>query len=216
MTQELNELKTGTTTVAIVFGQGVVLGADQRASMGHLAYDEESPKIYTISDKIAVTNAGSVGDSQVIVRFMKSQVLSYELERQAKMTPQALATFLSNVMNANRYYPFISQFLIAGVNSGPEIFELEPFGGVLERPKYAVSGSGTELALSVLDSNYRSNLSEEEALSLAAKAVKAATKRDIYSGGKSISLCVVDAKGVRHLSQPEVLKVLDRQPKLGA
>ena len=116
-------------------------------------------------------------------------------------------------MNANRYYPFISQFLIAGVNSKPEIFELEPFGGVLERSKYAVSGSGTELALSVLDSNYRSNLSEEEALSLAAKAVKAATKRDIYSGGKSISLCIVDAKGVRHLPQSEVLKVLDRQPK---
>ena len=215
MTQE-QQLKTGTTTVALVFNGGVVLGADQRASMGHLAYDEESPKIYTISDNIAVTNAGSVGDSQVIVRFMKSQVLNYELERQAKMTPQALATFLSNILNANRYYPFISQFLIAGVNSGPEIFELEPFGGVLERPKYAVSGSGTELALSVLDSNYVQGLSEADALLLAAKAIRAATKRDIYSGGKSISLCVVDSKGVRHLPQQDVRKILDGLSKAAA
>jgi len=207
----MEDLKTGTTTVGIIYKDGVVIAADKRASMGHLAYDEESKKLYKITDNIAVTNAGSVGDSLTIIRFLKSQAHLYEVERETKITPKALTNLLSNVLNSNRYYPFMVQFIIAGANDKPEIFEITPFGGILERNKFAVSGSGTELAMTTLDQNFKPGMSKEEAIKLAAKAICAGKKRDIYSGGKGVSVMVIDAAGVRELSDSEIEKIVGKE-----
>ena len=202
----VQDIKTGTTTVAIAIKDGIVLAADQRASMGHLAYEEEAQKLYKITDNIALTNAGSVGDSLVLIRFLRAHANLYEIERETKITPKALSSYLSNILNGNRYYPFSVQFLLAGINDRPDIFELTPFGGVLERTTYAVSGSGTELALSQLDENFKKEMTEEEGITLAVRAVTSATKRDMYSGGKSISVMVVDKKGIRELKESEISK----------
>lgn len=206
MESELKQLKTGTTTVGLKTASAVVLGADMRASMGNIAYDEESEKIYRITDSMAVTNAGNVGDSLTIIRFLKSQAKLYEIERQEKMSVRAAATLLSNVLNGNRYYPFIVQLLIGGINNQPELFEVSPFGGILERRQYAVTGSGTDFALTTLDQLYEDNLTEDEGIKLAIRAVNAGKRRDIYSGGVSVSIMVVDKSGVRSLSREEVEK----------
>ncbi len=197
-------LKTGTTTVGVITKDSVVLAADMRASMGHIAYDEESPKLYKITDNIAVTNAGSVGDSLMVVRYLKSQARLFEIERETKMSVKAAATLLSNVLSSNRYFPFIVQFIIGGVNNKPELFELVPDGGLLERNKFAVSGSGTEFAMSVLDQQFREGMSTEEGTRVAVKAIMAGKKRDVYSGGKSVSVMVIDSGGVRQLGEEEV------------
>jgi len=204
------DFKTGTTTVGLIAGESVVLAADMRASFGHIAYDEESKKLYRITDKIAVTNAGSVGDSLTLVRFLRSQAGLYEIERDTEITPKALTTYLSNVLNANRYYPFSAQFVLGGINNGPELFELTPYGGVLERKKFAVSGSGTEPAMTTLDQNYRVGMTEDEGVAVAIKAVNAGKKRDMYSGGVSIAVMVINKRGIRELADPEVQKHLSK------
>jgi len=200
------DFKTGTTTVGLITSESVVLAADMRASFGHIAYDEESKKLYKITDNIAVTNAGSVGDSLTLVRFLKSQARLYEIERETKITPNAITTYLSNVLNANRYYPFSAQFVLGGINHGPEIYELTPYGGVLKRDKFAVSGSGTEPAMTTLDQNYKKGMTDEEGIALAIKAVNAGRKRDIYSGGKSVAVMVITKNGIRELAESEVQK----------
>ena len=211
---QTKDLKTGTTTAAVIIRDAVVLAADMRASMGHIAYDEESKKLYKITDNIALTNAGAVGDSLTLIRFLRSQAKLYEIEREITMNPKAMASYLSNILNANRFFPFVVQFLLAGVNNGPEIFELTPYGGVLERKKYAVSGSGTELALSVLDNNYREGLSEEEGIQLAVKAIVAAKKRDIYSGGRSVSVMIIRKDGIRELEEKEAAGFIGKEKSL--
>lgn len=205
------DLKTGTTTVGLITQDGIVLAADMRASMGHLAYDEESKKLYKITNNVAVTNAGSVGDSLTIIRFLRSHAQLYEIERETKITPKALASYLGNILNSNRYYPFAVQFIIGGINKQPELYELTPFGGILERKKFAVSGSGTELALTTLDQNYKDGITEEEGIELAIKAINAGKKRDIYSGGKSVSVMVIDSKGARDLSENEVKRYMEKK-----
>lgn len=211
METSTKDFKTGTTTVGLITADSVVLAADMRASFGHIAYDEESKKLYKITDKIAVTNAGAVGDSLTLVRFLRSQASLYEVERDSKITPRAITTFLSNVLNANRYYPFAAQFVLGGINNGPELFELTPYGGVLERDKFAVSGSGTEPAMTTLDQNYRKGMTEEEGIALAIKAVDAGRKRDVYSGGKSIAVMVINKSGIRELADAEVQKFLQKK-----
>jgi len=205
---EAKQLKTGTTTMGLVTRDAVILAADMRASMGNIAYDEESEKLYEITDYMGVTNAGNVGDSQTIIKFLKGQAKLYEIEREEKMSVKAAANLLSSVLNGSRYYPFIVQLLIGGFNSKPELFEVTPFGGMLERKKYGATGSGTDYALTTLDQNYSSNLSEEDAVRLAIKAIEAGKKRDIYTGGVSISVMVIDSKGTRRVKNEEVKKYI--------
>ena len=211
MENSIKDFKTGTTTVGLIASDLVILAADMRASFGHIAYDEESQKLYKITDRIAVTNAGSVGDSLTLVRFLRSQARLYEIERDIKITPKALVTYLSNILNANRYYPFAAQFVMGGLNDGPELFEITPYGGILKRDKFAVSGSGTEPAMTTLDQNYKKEMTEEEGIAVAIKAVNAGKIRDIYSGGKSISVMVISEKGIRDLKDSEVQKYLPKK-----
>lgn len=205
---EKNELKTGTTTVGLVAKDCIVLAADMRASMGHIAYDEESQKLYKITDNIGLTNAGSVGDGLTLIRFLRAQARLYEIERDTKISVKAIATYLSNVLNSSRYYPFGVQFILGGVNNVPELYELDALGGSLERRKFAVSGSGTEMAMATLDQNYKENMTEEEGINVAVKAIYAGKKRDIYSGGKSVNVMIIDKKGVRELDQKAILRFL--------
>jgi proteasome beta subunit len=203
---EENKIKTGTTTVGLITKEAVVLAADMRASMGHLAYDEEVDKIYKITENVALTIAGSVGDSLTLIRYLKSHAKLFEIERETKITPKAIATFVSNILNANRFYPFFVQFIVGGINKEPEIYDVDPSGGLLKRKKFAVTGSGTELAISFLDSNYSEGISLEEGIKLAIKAVKASKKRDIYSGGISVKVMVLDKNGARELKEEEIQK----------
>jgi proteasome beta subunit len=201
-----SDLKTGTTTVGLVAKECVVLAADMRASLGHIAYDEENQKLSQITRNIGLTNAGSVGDTMTIVRFLKSQAKLYELENENEIPTKALVTFLANVLSGNRYVPYEVQFVVAGTNPKPQLFEVTPFGAVLERSKYAVSGSGTELALNTLDLNYKEGMEENEAIGIAIQAVMSGQKRDIFSGGKSVSVMVIDKNGGRFVSSKTIEK----------
>lgn len=184
------------------------MAADAKASMGHLAYHEETRKVFKISDNLGITMAGSVGDAQMVVRFLKSRARLFEIERENRMTPTAAATFLSNVLNSNRYFPFIAQFLLGGVNNQPELFDIDPAGGMLERKDYAVTGSGTELALSVFDQNFQHGLDEDSAVKLAVRAVDEAKRRDNYSGGFIITVMVIDQKGIKEMKIDDAKKFL--------
>lgn len=203
------DLKTGTTTVGIVAKDAIILAADMRASMGHLAYDEEAEKLYKITENIALSNAGSVGDSLTIIRFLRSHAYLYEIERDTRMSAKAISSYLSNILNSNRYYPYIVQFLIAGFNDSADIYEVTPYGGVLKRNEYAVTGSGSELALATIDDGYRKEMSEEDAIALAIKAVEAAKKRDLYTGGVSISVMIIRKDGIEELERNKVEKYIE-------
>jgi proteasome beta subunit len=189
--------KTGTTTVGIVAGNAVVLAADQRATMGHIASEDDFKKVYKISDTIGATIAGSVGDAITLIRFLRSQAKLYEIEREAPISVKALTTFMSNILHGNRYYPFITQFILGGYNSEPELYSLAPYGDIIQKKDYTVTGSGTEFALSALDSGYKNGMSTQEAIDLAIKAVKAAKRRDIYSGGMAVNVLVITKSGIQ-------------------
>jgi proteasome beta subunit len=207
---KFEDKKTGTTTVGLIGKNFILLAADQQATMGNIIADDDAAKIYKITDYIALTISGTVGDSLAIIRFLKAQANLYEVERGTRMTPKALTSLLSNVLNNNRYYPFMFMPIVGGVNKTSELFEVTPFGCVSEKKKYAVTGSGTDFALTTLDSEYKESLTEEEALALAVKAVTAAKSRDIYTGGKTISVVIVDEKGYREVDSKEIEKAISK------
>lgn len=214
--KEPQRLETGTTTVGIKGANCVVLAADMKATMGSLAADLRAQKIYLVNNWIAVTMAGGQGDSQTVIRYMKAHANLYEMEREKPLSPKAAITYLANILSANRYYPFMSFFLLGGYDKKPEIYSTDLVGGFSEVRDFTSTGSGSELALGVLEENYEEGLEEERAIGLAVNAIKVSRKRDIYTGGEGIMVVVIDSRGARELPESEVKKYLGEREKVQA
>ena len=115
----MEEGKKGTTTVGVLTKDGIVLAADRRASMGYLIADKNAEKIHLINNNTVMTFAGSVADSQMLLRYLKSQLAIYKIKREKDAGVNAIATLLSHYIfsNAHSFSPFMIQFIIGGVDS---------------------------------------------------------------------------------------------------
>ncbi|MFZ2071764.1 MAG: archaeal proteasome endopeptidase complex subunit beta [Halobacteriota archaeon] len=176
-------IKKGTTTVGLICADGVVLASEKRATMGSFIASKAAKKIYLVDDRIGVTTAGIVGDAQTLIRAMSVEAKLYKVRRQEPMSVKALTTLLSNVLSAQRMFPFIVQLLVGGIDrNGVHIYSLDPFGGNTDEKEIAATGSGSPIAYGVLEDRYSKDMTMEEGIALAIQALHSAMKRDSASG----------------------------------
>jgi len=199
------DVKKGTTTVGIIAKDAVVIAAEQKSTLGYMVDSKEAQKIYKLDDHIGLTIAGSVGDALAMIRLLKAQFKLYKLER-GPITLKAAATLLSNILHGSKYFPYINQFILAGYDTRPGLYSFDPLGGFDVKDKYYSTGSGSPFAYGVLEAEFKENMSNEEAISLIIKAIKAAIERDIGSGGKKIQVAVIDKNGFKELTPQELKK----------
>ena len=191
--------KTGTTTLGMVCRDGVVVAAEKKSTMGYLIASKESEKIIPVSDHIAMTIAGASGDAQALARYLKAELKLFSIQNQRKISVRGAASLLSNILQGGRwtYMPYMVQLIIAGYDESPAIFSLDAIGSVEEEKKFFSTGSGSPMALGVLEDGYKENISAEEASRLAVRAIRAAIERDIGSGGKAIDVAVINKDGMK-------------------
>jgi proteasome beta subunit len=197
--------KTGTTTVGILFKDGVVLASESKSTMGYLVASKTSQKIYAVDDKIAVTTAGGAGDTQALIRILRAEINLYKLTRNTEFTVKAASSLLANILSNNRWYPYMALLIIGGYDkSGPHLYSTDPVGGTEEEDKFTSTGSGSPMAYGVLEDSYRDNMTKEEAVRLAVRAVRAARERDIGSGGLWIDVVVIDKNGLEQVDRERI------------
>jgi proteasome beta subunit len=203
----MDNVKTGTTTIGLIGKDFVILGAEQKSTMGYMVDSKVAQKVYQLDDHIGLTIAGSVGDALAIVRLLKAQLKLYKLER-GPITVRAAATLLSNVLQGSKYYPYMNQFIIAGFDKEPVVYSMDPLGGFDVKDKFYSTGSGSPFAYGVLEAEFKENMTTDEATALVIRAIKTAIERDIGSGGKEIQIAVIDKNGYRDLSKQDMKKYL--------
>ncbi|NHJ12601.1 MAG: archaeal proteasome endopeptidase complex subunit beta [Candidatus Thorarchaeota archaeon] len=203
------ELKTGTTTVALTAKDCVVLASDQRATMGLLIANKTAKKIYKITNQIGATIAGSVADAQAIMDLLKAEAKLFEIQRGRPMSVKALTRLLSNIMFQGRGLYMLGCLVGGFDDDGPQVFYTDYIGSVLS-DKYTSSGSGSPIALGVLEAEYQDDLTKAKAIELAVRAVAAAIERDAASGN-SILVSVIDKDGYTELPKDKILKIWKRQ-----
>jgi proteasome beta subunit len=198
--------KTGTTTVGISTEDGVVVGTDRRASLGgRFVSNKNVVKVEQIHPTGVLTLVGSVGGAQSFIRTLRSEASLYEQRRDKPMSMQALSTLAGNFARGG---PFIAiNPILGGIDDeGTHIYTIDPAGGVMA-DDYTVTGSGMQLAHGALESEYDPDLSMDEAETLAARAVNAATERDTGSGN-GLVLASVTEDGVDIDKYDDVADVL--------
>ncbi|HZD43919.1 MAG TPA: archaeal proteasome endopeptidase complex subunit beta [Methanomicrobiales archaeon] len=191
MPEEYPQAMKGTTTIGLTFKDGVVLATERRATMGYLIASKRAKKIYRIADRIGMTIAGGVGDAQQLARIITVECNLYEVRRGKPITVGAASTLLSNYLNQNRYFPYYVQLLVGGYDyTGPNVYSVDALGGASREEEFIATGSGSPVALGVLEDQFQMNMEEENAVDLAVRALKAAMRRDIASG-EDISVVVI-------------------------
>jgi len=197
------ENKKGTTTIGMVCKDGVVVATEHRATMGTMIAHKTAKKVYRINDHLAMTTAGLVGDAQMLARYLKVETDLYKLQRGSDIPVKGAATLMSNILNQRKFAPYYVQLIIGGVDkSGPHIFSLDAAGGSIE-DKYTTTGSGSPYVFGVLEDNYRDNITIDEGIDLAIRALSAAMKRDSASGN-GMDIVAITSKEYREITQKEI------------
>ena len=106
---------------------------------------------------------------------------------------------MSNLLFNRRLAPLITQTIVGGTDEeGPSIYVLDVLGSVIP-DKYAVVGSGTEIAIGVLEEGYKEDITVKEGRELIGKAMKSAISRDIMSGD-GIDFLTITKAGIQEES----------------
>jgi proteasome endopeptidase complex, archaeal, beta subunit len=206
--QEMDELKTGTTTLGLTTDEGVILAADKRASIGRMTASKFAKKVYRLDDRIGLTIAGSVGDAQKIVRTMRSQLKMKRLETQ-ELSIRGAGTLLANILHGSKMVPFMNQFVLGGIEDGEGVlYDLDPAGGLMKHERFTATGSGSQMAYGVLEDNYETGLDHGDAKDLAVNAVQAAIERDTASGN-GIMVAEITSDGFEVLEDREIESSLE-------
>ncbi|MDP2907994.1 MAG: proteasome subunit beta [Nanoarchaeota archaeon] len=206
MNQDL--MKTGTTTVGIVCKDGVILGADRRATAGYMVADKKAQKIIKINDEMAITIAGLVSDAQLISKIIRAQLKLLEVRKCKKSTVKQAANLLAGLVynNVRRMSMIMSivGFLLAGKDDkGYHLFNIGIDGSLSEMEDYVCDGSGMMFATGVLESSYKKNMSIDEGVKLAVQALNAALQRDIATGN-GIDIMAITKDGVNFVLRKEI------------
>jgi len=195
--------KTGTTTLGMVCKDGVILATERRATMGTLIAHKVTKKLFKIDDHLALTTAGLVGDVQVLARYLTAEAKLYRFNREMGMPVEAAATLMANILNQTKFFPYYVQLIIAGYDSsGGHVYSLDAAGGAIP-DKYTTTGSGSPYVFGILEDYYRDDLTIDEGIDIAIRALSAAMKRDSASGD-GMDIAVITKEGFRLLSDEEI------------
>lgn len=189
----------GATAVGITFDGGVVFASEKRIAYGNFLVSKTTKKTFPLTEKVGATIAGLVADMQILVLQIKALAKIRKMELKRDVPPNSIAKMMSNLMYERRFFPLLTQVIVGGVVDKPAIYTLDPLGSVLP-DEYAAVGTGAEMALGVLDQQYKPGMKEKEAVDLAIKSVKAATMRDSFSGD-GIDVLVITKEGTKEFTE---------------
>ena len=185
----------GATAVGITYDGGVVMASERRIAYGNFVVSKNTKKTFKITDFVGACCAGMVADMQVLAMQMRSLTKIRKMELKREIPPNSVAKMMSSLMYERRYYPLLTQVIVGGVDAESVIYTLDPLGSVLP-DDYAAVGTGAEMALGVLDQEFKPKMTEKDAVNLAVKSIKSAIMRDNASGD-GIDVLVVDKNGTR-------------------
>jgi proteasome beta subunit len=189
----------GATTIGLTFKDGVLLASEKRISYGYLVVSKTGKKVFKITEHIGAACAGLVSDMQVLVREVEAYGNLFKLDVGRAISVRSAAKLMSNLLFNRRMAPLITQTIVGGIDSeGASLYSLDPLGSVLP-DKYMVVGSGTEIAMGVVEEGYEDNMSLQVAKDLVNRAMKSAISRDIMSGD-GIDFLIITKQGIQEES----------------
>ncbi|EGR31264.1 proteasome subunit y, putative [Ichthyophthirius multifiliis] len=177
------QITTGTTIMAVVYDGGVLIGADSRTSSGQYIVDRVADKLDYVHDRIFCLRSGSAADTQTLCTYVRYYIDVHTVESGRRPAVKTAAKLFQNMIY--EYKDNLSAaVIVAGVDDllGPQIYNVNPNGSIFKQ-QCATGGSGSGYIYGFVDSNFKENMSLDEAKKFIKQAISLSMSRDGSSGG---------------------------------
>lgn len=194
------EVNLGTSIMAVVFKDGVILGADSRTTTGAYIANRVTDKLTQIHDTIYCCRSGSAADTQAVADIVKYhlQVYGSQLPVGEKPATKVAANVFQEICYNNKDN-LTAGIICAGYddkNKGSVY--LIPIGGSIHQQDYAIAGSGSAFIYGWCNENFKPDMEKEQCVDFIKTALSEAIKWDGSSGGV-IRMVILTKSGVERL-----------------
>lgn len=167
----LEAVRRGSTTIGFKTKDFVVLASLVRQPR---ALMESPEKVFVVDDHVGATGSGYVGDLMQLIDEARVQAQRHRLVYDTPVDILSLAKHLGSYFHSFTLYtvrPPGASVIIGGVDQlGLQLYQIEP-GGTYSNGKAAAIGQDSDKAMEILLQGYREDLSFEQGVQLATKAI---------------------------------------------
>jgi proteasome beta subunit len=209
------DLPHGTTIIAVVCADGVVMAGDRRATAGNMISQRDIEKVLRTDEFSCIGIAGVAGIGLDLVRLYQVELEHYEKIEGRTLSLEGKANRLAGLVRANlmgAMQGLVVVPLFAGFDEDRElgrIFAYDVAGGRYEEHKFHSIGSGSVFARGSLKKLYRDGMSVADTALLCMQALYDAADDDSATGGPDVTrriypvVASITADGFRRLSDEE-------------
>jgi proteasome alpha subunit len=205
-------VKQGSTAIGVVCKDGVLLCTDKRI-VDPLVVPESVEKIWQIDDHIAATASGILSDARVLIEREQVKAQQYKVTFDSPIDTLSVVKDMCNLMQlctqSGGLRPFGVSVLVAGIDNGtPKLYETDPTG-IYFQYKAASIGEGETEVEEILNREYKADLSLEDGLKLAVKALASSLNYNLSIERLDCVYLTVKDKVFTRVPQDKVSKVLN-------
>jgi len=212
-------LPEATTVLALTWSNGVLMAGDRRATAGNVIAHRRVRKVYPSDEYSAVAISGTAGMAVELIKLFQTELEHYEKIEGARLSLEGKANYLARMIRGNLALAFQGLVVIPlfcgfdADQSAGRLFSFDVVGGRYDELSYATTGSGGAEAKSFLKSEWKEDLTREDALSMAVEALVAAAEEDAATGGPDIkrgiypNVVIVTAEGVEEIDDAELATI---------
>ena len=212
----------GTTVLAFKYENGVVIAGDRRATEGFQIAANRMEKVFKTDDYSAMAIAGAAGPCVDMAKLFSIELEHYEKLDGVQLSCEGKANRLGQMVKAN--FPMVLQGLVViplfvGYDlkrKEGRIFKYDVTGGRYEETEFHSVGSGGKDARLSIKEHFKKNLSEQDAMRVALRALANAADEDVGTGGPDPirriypTMKLVNEQGVHDISDDDLAALWDQ------
>ena len=204
-------VKRGTTTVGLIYKDGVVLIVDKRIQ-SQLVITDSIEKMYQIDNHIGITTSGLVADARQLVDRARVQC---QINRMTYGDAIPVSTLVKKMCDYKQSFtqyggarPFGTALLIAGIDEdGVHLYETDPSGAYQSYHAGAI-GRGRSSVIDHFEGKWKAGMTKNAAIKLGLQALRESLEDDLNP--ETVEIASVDKGGYSKMDTETTLKHLDK------
>jgi proteasome alpha subunit len=202
-------VQLGNTAIGMVCKDGVLLVTDKRIA-NKLIVPEAIEKIWQIDEHMMATAAGILSDARVLVERAQEKAAGYKITYDSPIDILSIVKDLANLAQyctqSGGLRPFGVSMLIAGIDDGKKLFQTDPTG-IYNQWKATVIGEGEEDIQTILQKEFKDDLTVEQGLKLAVTSLKKFLG-DAFEVERVDAAVINETKQMEHISRDKIAKLV--------
>ena len=189
-------------SLALCFKDFAMLATDKTSARSIMVMKDDYDKAFKLSDKMLMSVVGESGDTTQYAEFIAKNIQLYKMQNGYELSPKASANFtrrnLADYLRSRT--PFSVNILMAGFDEETEeceLYVLDYLASMVKAP-FAAHGYGGFFTTSIMDREYRKDMSEAEAYDLMKACVREVHKRLIINL-PNFQVQVINKEGIKSL-----------------